>query len=330
MWPARVGRRFPWQPRNSLRARCLPLALTADKRGPAAFIQNIAMLNAFSVDVEDYYQVSAFERSIPRSTWGDFESRVVVNTQRLLDILAEREVTATFFILGWIADRFPKLIREIVAGGHEIGSHSYWHRLIYEMSPGEFRDDLRRSIRVIEDAGGTAVRCFRAPSFSITRRSLWALDVLVEEGIQVDSSIFPVRHDRYGIPNANPFIHTRETASGTLTEFPPTTVHRCGIRLPVGGGGYFRLYPLWFTKHCLRRINGQQRPFMFYVHPWELDPDQPRLRAATGLKAFRHRVNLSHTETRLRQLIRLFRFGTMGAAIRQQDKAVLTNESPGA
>src|SRR6267142_411086 len=179
-------------------------------------------MNAFTVDVEDYYHVSAFEHAISRSSWGSFESRVVANTQRLLALLARHNVLGTFFILGWVAERFPGLVREIVASGHEVGSHSYWHRLIYETTPAEFREDLRRSIGVIENAASVKVTRYRAPSFSITRRSLWALEILAEEGIEVDSSIFPVRHGRYGIPDAEPSVHIRCTPAGPLTEFPPS------------------------------------------------------------------------------------------------------------
>jgi polysaccharide deacetylase family protein (PEP-CTERM system associated) len=281
------------------------------------------MLNAFTVDVEDYYHVSAFERSIARSAWGTFESRVVANTQRLLDLLARHQVRGTFFVLGWVADKFPRLVREIIAGGHEVGSHSYWHRLVYETSPLEFREDLRRSIRAIEDAGGVRVECYRAPSFSITRRSLWALEILAEEGIRIDSSIFPVRHDRYGIPDAEPSIHVRSTPAGTLMEFPPAVARLGGLRLPVGGGGYFRLYPLWLTKHCLRQINAQGRPFMFYTHPWELDPRQPRLAAAGPLGRWRHYVNLARTESRLDRLMGAFGFGPLRAVVEQSQARVV-------
>jgi polysaccharide deacetylase family protein (PEP-CTERM system associated) len=273
------------------------------------------VLNAFTVDVEDYYQVSAFERDIERSAWGSLESRVVANTQRLLEVLARHNTLGTFFVLGWVADKFPALVREIATAGHELGSHSYWHRLVYEMTPAEFREDLRRSIGVIEAAAGVRVNRYRAPSFSITARSLWALDILVEEGIAVDSSIFPVRHDRYGIPDADPRIHVRQTSLGPITEFPPTVADLGGFRLPVGGGGYFRLYPLAFTAHCLRQINAKRQPFMFYIHPWEIDPKQPRLRHARPVARMRHYVGLWRTQRRLEKLLASFRFGTMQATV---------------
>jgi polysaccharide deacetylase family protein (PEP-CTERM system associated) len=281
------------------------------------------MLNAFTVDVEDYYHVSAFERKISRSSWNSFESRVVANTQRLLDLLARHEVLGTFFILGWVAERFPQLVRQIVAGGHEVGSHSHWHRLVYEMTPDEFREDLRRSIGVIEDASGVKVNRYRAPSFSITRCSLWALAILVEQGIEVDSSIFPVRHDRYGMPGATPTIHALETPSGSLVEFPPSVTRYGSFTLPVGGGGYFRLYPYRITQALLGRINRtEQRPFMFYIHPWELDPDQPRLNVGSAISRFRHYVNLAATELKLARLVRDYRFGPMQAVL-DQDAAPL-------
>jgi len=272
--------------------------------------------NAFTVDVEDYYQVSAMERTVGRSSWGSRESRVVANTQRLLNLLAQHDVCGTFFILGWVAERFPGLVREIVAAGHDVGSHSYWHRLVYEMTPAEFREDLRRSIGVIENAAGMKVRYYRAPSFSITQRSLWALDILVEEGIEVDSSVFPIVHDRYGIPGAPSAIHTIKTPSGRLTEFPPTVAHIGPIALPAGGGGYFRLYPYLITHHLLSRINRtEERPFMFYCHPWEIDPGQPRMPGGSPISRFRHYVNLATTEQKLNRFLKDFAFGPIERAL---------------
>jgi len=278
--------------------------------------RSFQVLNAFTVDVEDYFQVTAFEEDIPRSSWPDYSSRVVENTQRLLDLLAQHRVRGTFFILGWVAEKFPQLVREIHAAGHEVGSHSYWHRLVYQQTPGEFRKDLRRSRDVLTDILGEDVTCYRAPTFSITGRSWWALEILVEEGFTVDSSIFPVRHDRYGVPDGNPDIHEIETASGPITEFPPSTYRCLGRNLPVAGGGYFRLMPLHWTLHCVLRINEDaSRPFMFYTHPWEIDGRQPKLSAGTRLSRFRHRVNLNHTAGRLHQLLARFPFGRMDHVI---------------
>ncbi|MFZ5828916.1 MAG: XrtA system polysaccharide deacetylase [Planctomycetota bacterium] len=273
-------------------------------------------LNAFTVDVEDYYQVSAFERHVDRSQWGDYASRVVDNTRRLLELLESYHVRATFFILGWTAQRYPGLVREIRASGHELGAHGYWHRLVYTQSPNEFRDDLRIAQAAIADATGEPVLAYRAPSFSITEKSIWALEILVEEGFAIDSSVFPIIHDRYGIPDAEPGLHRLETPSGSIWEFPPSVVRVGGINLPVSGGGYFRLYPLALTTRLLSRIHSQcRRPFIFYVHPWEIDPAQPRMSGASWISRSRHYVNLRSTEHKLKQLMTTFRFGTIEEVI---------------
>ena len=275
-------------------------------------------LNAMTVDVEDYFQVSAFERYVDRGQWDRWECRVVANTHRVLRLLERRGVRATFFVLGWIADRYPALVRDIHADGHEIGSHGYWHRLIYEQSPQEFRDDLRQSRDVLQDIVGARVTAYRAPSFSVTRRSLWALEILAEEGFLTDSSVFPIYHDRYGMPDADPAPHAIATSRGPLWEFPAAVVPFARWNLPVGGGGYFRLYPLRWTLFCLRRINRTyRRPFVFYVHPWELDPEQPRLRVGSRLARFRHYVNLARSEAKLDVLCREFRFGRLCEAVEQ-------------
>jgi len=275
------------------------------------------VLNAFTVDVEDYFQVSGFEPHIHRDSWDTHESRVVASTHRVLDLLSRFDVRATFFVLGWVAERYPQLVCEIHQAGHELGSHSYWHRLVYSLSPMEFRDDLRRSMRVIEDAAGVAVTSYRAPSFSITEESIWALEILVEEGITVDSSVFPVQHhDRYGLPGARAEIHEISTPSGPLTEYPMAIVGSGRYALPVGGGGYFRLYPYWLTKKMLRRVNEySNRPFSFYIHPWEVDFDQPRLRVGSRSTRFRHYVNLQPTVAKLSKLLDDFRFGTLTESI---------------
>ena len=276
------------------------------------------MLNALTVDVEDYFQVSAFAPYLAQADWDRFPSRVAGNTQRLLEMLARREVRATFFVLGWIARRLPRLVEEIRAAGHEIGSHGYAHQLIYRMSPDEFRADLVRARAALEDASGGPVRSFRAPSFSITRKSLWALEILAEEGIRYDSSIFPVYHDRYGIPGANPAIHCISTPSGPLWEFPPSVARIGPVNLPVSGGGYFRLYPLGLSLRLLRRVNRRhRRPFVFYVHPWEIDPQQPRVPFGSRLTRFRHYLNLASTEKKLDGLLGAFRFAPLGEVVEQ-------------
>ena len=275
---------------------------------------NDQTLNALTIDVEDYYHVSGFEGCVSRAQWDSFESRVVASTRRLLDRLDEAGVTATFFVLGWVAKRNPRLVRAIHDAGHEIGCHSYWHHLIYEQTPVEFRADLRRGRDVLEDALGLPVRAYRAPSFSITRDSLWALDILAEEGFQFDSSIYPTHHDRYGIAGTPLGPHRIERPAGTLWEFPPPVWRILGYPLPVGGGGYFRLYPYALTRRALRAINAAGRPFAFYLHPWELDPDQPRLNPGWS-RSFRHYVNLHRTEERLVRLLRDFAFGPLSAVL---------------
>jgi polysaccharide deacetylase family protein (PEP-CTERM system associated) len=280
--------------------------------------QQHSIKNVFSVDVEDYFQVSAFAGSVDPLCWDDYESRVVRNTQRILRRLEEAQIRGTFFILGWVAQRFPQLVRDIDRAGHEIGCHSFWHRLVYDLTPDTFRDDLRHGRDVLEQIVGRPVVAYRAPSFSIVPRSLWALDILVEEGFRYDSSIFPVRHDRYGIPRAEPSPHEIECAQGWLWEFPPAVYRLLGGHVPIAGGGYFRLFPLWFSLRGLRAVNQQAgQPFIFYLHPWELDPDQPRLRGPWGSR-LRHYVNLGATERKLTHLLRAFEFDILSQVLEQR------------
>lgn len=267
------------------------------------------VVNAMSVDVEDYFQVSAFERVVRRDVWPAFLSRVSANTDRLLDLFAREQVHATFFILGWVAERFPALVRRIVDEKHEVASHGYAHRLVYHQTPEEFRSDIRRAKAAIEDAAGVPVTGYRAPSFSVTRDCLWAFDVLAEEGYAYDTSVYPIHHDRYGIPDAprHPYLVTRP--AGAIWEVPGSTVRLAGVNLPIGGGGYFRILPYawirWGFGH-LNRIEG--RPGVFYLHPWEIDPLQPRFRVPL-LSRFRHYYRLASTESQLTRLVREFRFG---------------------
>lgn len=272
------------------------------------------MLNALTIDVEDYFQVSAFEGRIARSDWDAYPSRVVASTRELLRIFDRHQVRATFFVLGWVANRFPELVRDIARAGHEVGCHSYWHRLIYELTPDAFRQDLRNARDILEDITGCRVTAYRAPSYSITRQSLWALDILCAEGFESDSSIFPVYHDRYGIPDAQPHPHRYVGPHGGLWEFPPTVYPLGRFNLPVSGGGYFRLYPAWWTAHCFRRINQGGWPCVFYLHPWEIDPDQPRLPCPWRTRV-RHYLNLSRTRPRLEWLLTQFRFGTLSDSL---------------
>jgi len=287
-------------------------AVAAPPRVATHHQDNGAILNAMTIDVEDYFQVSAFDHIVPRARWESFESRVCRNTETLLEVFAGANVHGTFFVLGWVADRFPNLVRQIRAGGHEIASHGYEHRLVYSLSASQFRDDLRRARLALESAAGAPVVGYRAPSFSITHQSLWALDVLIEEGYAYDASIYPIRHDRYGIPDWERHIHRVDRAAGSIWELPGSTTKLAGTNFPIGGGGYFRLLPYAWTKRGIARLNeGERQPSVFYLHPWEIDPGQPRLEQVGGLARLRHYGNLGKTQERLGRLVRDFRFGTV-------------------
>lgn len=265
--------------------------------------------NAITVDVEDYFHVAAFARQIDPGTWDRFPLRVERNTHRLLDLFAEHDGQATFFVLGWVAERCPGLVRMIADRGHEIACHGYSHQVVYGQTPAIFLAETVRAKACLEDQAQCPILGYRAASYSITHRSLWALDILAELGFSYDSSIFPIHHDCYGIPGSPPWPYRITTRSGgSLIEFPPSTLSVLGYRLPIAGGGYFRQYPYWFTRSALNRLNRREgQPFMFYLHPWEIDPEQPRIR--TGwLSTFRHYTNLSRCEGRLRRLLRNFSF----------------------
>ena len=273
------------------------------------------VVNAMTIDVEDYFQVSAFEATVPRSRWDSLESRVVRNTDRLLDVFQTADVRATFFMLGWVAERHPSLVRRIAEAGHELASHGFGHRLVYDQSPAEFREDLRRSRAAISSAASAPVYGYRAPSFSITSRSLWALDIIREEGFVYDASVFPIRHDRYGLPSSPRYFHPMERTAGTLWECPGSTIRVAGNNLPVAGGGYFRLLPYAWTRWGISRLNNRERQAaIFYLHPWEIDPEQPRL-PGSRLSRFRHYTNLNKTETRLRRLVSEFRFAPLAEVL---------------
>jgi polysaccharide deacetylase family protein (PEP-CTERM system associated) len=277
-------------------------------------------LNAMTVDVEDYYQVSAFEGVVDRARWDAYESRVERNTRRVLDVLAARDVRGTFFTLGWVADRHPDLLRELVARGHEVASHGYEHRLLTTFTPEAFRADLRRAADAIERACGVRVRGFRAPSFSVGLDNLWVHDVLREEGYLFSSSVFPVRHDRYGIPDFPRHPVVLAGADGrTIWEFPMTTKRVFGRNLPVAGGGWMRLLPGAVMRRALRRENASGEPTIVYLHPWELDPEQPRIAAAPRKARFRHYLNLGRMRDRLDRLLATFRYGTVSDVIATLD-----------
>ena len=258
--------------------------------------------NVVSVDVEDYFHAEAFADVVDRAHWDSYASRVVPNTRRILQLLADIDVRATFFVLGWVAERFPDLVREIAADGHELGCHSYWHRLIYRLDPAEFREDTRRAKDIIEQLAGQAVTGYRAPTYSVIHSSAWALEVLSELGFTYDSSIFPIHHDRYGMPDAPRSPFRFQTPSGPMTEFPITTFRVAGHNLPVGGGGYLRLLPELYTRIGLKRAQTEGVPIVIYIHPWEVDPDQPRLPGRLSSR-LRHYTNLSRTLDRFRNLI---------------------------
>ena len=285
-----------------------------------------SITNCLTVDVEDYFQVSAFADRVSRKDWDKYECRVEANTDRLLAIFYEAEVLGTFFVLGWVAERYPGLVRRIAAAGHEIASHGYWHQLVYDLSPEEFDQDIRDSKDAIHNACGIEVAAYRAPSFSIVPRSRWALGVLAKNGFTVDSSIFPIAgHDRYGDPDAPKAIHTIETDYGPIIEFPPTAGRiNLGIKrfpLPIGGG-YFRLFPLRLTQFAINQVNMGIGPAMFYTHPWEFDPDQPRIAGVSRKSRFRHYVGLSHTADRLKKLLRSSSFTPVAQVVDLQKRTL--------
>lgn len=270
-----------------------------------------AVTNVMTVDVEDYFHVSALANSISKDDWDSIAPRVEDNVRRLLDLFDQHQVKATHFVLGWVAERNRELVKEIAGRGHEVASHGYSHQLVYNQSPKVFEAETRDSKALLEDIVGQPVRGYRAASYSITRKSLWALDILAELGFGYDSSIFPVIHDRYGIKGSPVYPHLLETPGGAkMVEFPLSTVRYFNQTLPVAGGGYFRLYPYPLSRHFYRKINGSGHSFVFYLHPWEIDPGQPRVKA-NWLSTFRHYNNLDQCYGRLSNLLEDFSFTTM-------------------
>lgn len=274
------------------------------------------MFNALTIDVEDYFHVTAFERYIKKDEWDAMPCRVVDNTMRVLDMADEFSVKATFFVLGWVAERAPRLVKSIQERGHEVACHGYGHDLVYRIGPDAFRKDLRKAKKLLEDISGRKVCGYRAPSYSITKDSLWALDILIEEGFTYDSSIFPVHHDTYGIPGAKRFPHDIKRPSGTIREFPLSTreISFAGgrYRLPIAGGGYLRFLPVWVIRKAIEHINNVEgQPAVLYFHPWEIDPAQPRIKA--GLKSrLRHYTNLDKTVGKTNYLLSSLSFAPMG------------------
>ncbi len=266
-------------------------------------------VNAMTIDVEDYFQVSAFESRIARSEWDAKECRVERNVERMLAMLSEANAHATFFTLGWLAERYPHMVRSIVAQGHELASHGYGHERVTNLDPEQFRADVDRAKKILEDVGGVAVQGYRAPSFSVNASNLWAFDVLAQTGHRYSSSLYPIRHDHYGMPDAPRFAHHRDSG---LLEIPATTLRFGGQNFPSSGGGYFRLLPYVASRWMIRRVMANdQQPAVFYCHPWEIDVDQPRIPGINARTRFRHYVNIGRTEKRLKRLMADFRWGRM-------------------
>jgi polysaccharide deacetylase family protein (PEP-CTERM system associated) len=284
------------------------------------------LVNAMTVDVEDYFHVAALAQSIDRAQWHQMEYRAENSTRRLLDLFDENGIKATFFVLGWVARRSPDLVREIHQRGHEVASHGMSHKLVFDQTPHEFAQETYESKALLEDIVGARVLGYRASTYSITRRSLWALDILKEAGFIYDSSIFPIRHDTYGIPDASQIPSRVITPKGaSIVEFPMSTAPMFGARVPVSGGGYFRLLPYWLTRSGLRKLNYQLgRPFIFYLHPWEVDPAQPRIPTRL-LSRIRHYTNLDRCEVRLRRLLAEFRFAPVREVLRSQQLLTVEN-----
>ena len=269
-----------------------------------------AQTNAMTVDVEDYFQVQAFAGCIDRATWDTIPRRVEANTDRILQQFERAGVKGTFFTLGWVAERHPRIVRDIVAAGHELASHGYGHELVHSLTPEAFREDLLRAKGILEDLGGVAVAGYRAPTFSIGPRNPWAFDVLEAAGHRYSSSIYPVKHDLYGVPDAPRFPY--RPCAGRIVEIPMTTVTVAGRNMPIAGGGYFRLMPYRLFRAALRRYNRRDAaPGVFYFHPWEVDPAQPRIRQASRMSRFRHYVNIAAVPNRLERLLRDFQWDRM-------------------
>jgi polysaccharide deacetylase family protein (PEP-CTERM system associated) len=267
------------------------------------------IIHILSVDVEDYFQVEAFAGSVDRESWDRWPSRVVANTQRVLELFDRHHSKGTFFIVGWVAEKFPHLVREIQSRGHELACHSYWHRTVYRLSPEEFRLDTQRAKQVIEDAAGVAVNGYRAPSWSITKTCLWALDILAEEGFTYDSSIYPIHHDLYGVPGAKRFPYTYKCSNGlTLREYPPATLRMMGTNFPVAGGGYLRIFPSAFTEFGFSKFeNSYRERVVVYMHPWEIDPEQPRIQGSLKSR-LRHYTNLGRMSAKVDSILQRHKF----------------------
>ena len=279
-----------------------------EERSPGAVGSGVEIVNGMSVDVEEYFQVSAFAPTIRLDDWDQYESRVEYCVDRLLDLFAAHDARCTFFTLGWVAERHQAMIKRIVDGGHEMASHGYNHRRATDQTPDEFRADIRKTKKILEDLSGTPITGYRAASFSFSEANRWAHEILFEEGHSYSSSVYPVAHDHYGMPNAPRFPYD-PLPGKEFTEFPLTTVQKLGRNIPCAGGGYFRLFPYGLSRWAMRQVNDfYQEPAVFYFHPWEIDPDQPRPEGSSLKTKFRHYVNLGKMEHKLSRLLSDFKW----------------------
>lgn len=284
--------------------------------------------NAFTVDVEDYFQVSAFADDVPTSRWGKMEVRVVRNIENLLDLLSRRNVKGTFFVLGWIAEHYPGVVKSIAAEGHEVASHGFWHQRASEQTVEHFRADVDRSLKLLEDLTGKSVLGYRAPSFSINDGNQWVYDILAEVGYTYSSSTYPISHDHYGEPNGSRVLH--KTSSG-VWELPLSTIRVGGKNIPISGGGYFRLYPYCLTRWAIRRFHEEgQQTYNFYIHPWEMDPHQPRIQGLHWKAKLRHYLNLTAVESRLERLLLDHSWVTLESIVSAAQKKERSHEVVGA
>jgi polysaccharide deacetylase family protein (PEP-CTERM system associated) len=277
------------------------------------------MKHILSVDVEDYFQVEAFRHVVSMESWEGRESRVLKNTQRILECFARQNAKGTFFFVGWVAEKFPQLVKDVHAAGHEVACHSYWHRTVFSLDQDEFRKDTKRAKDVLEQISGARVLGYRAPSWSITGKSLWALNILHELGFVYDSSIYPIRHDIYGLPGAKRFPYTHQLSPNQeLLEFPPTTIKLGGMELPAAGGGYLRIFPMTYTHLAFRQLQRKWKErAVVYMHPWEFDPEQPRIPDAGLRSNLRHYLNLDKMEGRVSELLRTYKFQPFREMLRE-------------
>ncbi len=277
----------------------------------SAIVKENKLINAMTIDVEDYFQVSAFESYIKKNQWDSLQHRVEQNTNKILDVLDENNVNATFFTLGWVAERYPQLVTRIINDGHELACHGYEHIRVTEQSPEEFRHDIAKSKKILEDLGGKEIIGYRAASYSIGANNLWAHDILFEEGFKYSSSVYPVKHDLYGMPEAPRFMY-KPLDNTDFKEIPISTIRLGNKNIPCGGGGFFRFYPYFLSRQAYKMLNKKEKQSgIFYFHPWEIDPEQPKQKGLSMKTRFRHYLNLNKMERRIKNLLRDFEWDTM-------------------